>query len=1263
MRAQEITTASGQDILDYVKSIHHDFRLDSEILDHAQWRLSHVPLGQLHIPDPESGEDESDPYDRVQWMDMAHVDDIKQRDIDNKPIVIDTNGYILDGNHRALAARLSGRQTIPAWVPVPDLDESVLRLKQDQQAREFIDQVYALYPQTWQNNHVMTWGEGDEQELAMFELVPNPARPGTVEVKWFQAYPLRRGIGSRAMRELQRLAQAAGVDLSLYVWDKGQVSAAKLARFYRAQGFRPTAKGSRSMTWSPVNETVPGLKFLRPGELRGSYTNAQLQALGFRQARNGAWFIPQRRWQELTQSGQLREQQLQERVSSTIYHYTNILAGLQAVKSGQFELSSVLGSEWEQQFAPRGYPYFFSATRTRTGGYHDYVGDTAVMFVLDGDWFNSRYPGGSVDYWGNRDPKQSSHRAHEAEDRIFSRERSIPTGGVRAVHVLAKPDADPQHRAWARQLIIAAKQQNLPVYLYNDAGAWRALDTRKTVKPNYLTGQDAARGRGTRGHRGYLMPWMELIWGRDRSSLSKRAQSVLYNLNYHYDRSESVKILGVDLSNARKPSSGPDRENAVKIISYMRKNRLADLAALADHVRDRWKSLEPVREELIRTGRLQENTVTADKHQDDESKKVTVRPSPGKGNGLFAKRHIKQGEVITRSKFVPINDHDWQLIKDTTPVKLYGFILGNSHALQPGPFPFQFKDPREKELWSRTKFPNLRLSGFMFINGADQPSEVNSREKFHGNTAEMIATRDIEPGEEIIKQYNVPVKENFAAEGTEQNSDKIRNQLNSLMDQDQQYTDPTQRISFQNKVWPYIQKNIKAILADKGEKGNGDYPAAPYAAWLLVQHMDANPQHQIEFYNQLKKAIPNHPKIQFLRDRAAVNQWILKNADDPRYFHNGRVLPNPTVNVRNPAIFSDAGIVAASRQEALQNARDAGNKLLVAAVRATRAQTQPSYRQDVAESVPQPGKSSGKPISWVDLKKVETKYLTLDEILKTVTGIPYYTDVVKDRDAKDFTWGVTKKVLEYARALLIRPDSYKNWPPVIVVDGKLQDGAHRISTLNLMQQRIQPNNPIWKTAKLKVEFGSANNIKQGVAEGSENNNVTAQKIFFARSNKAPKGWSYDHIGFITQDGKQIQMSGHKGNDVYVTNAVTDDPEFPKQNIKVVSLPKPVVVPTSNTVGAENCGTFVANVLQANNVKGFDIQKIYSIFKKQQEQGVAENFADGRKPGRRGLAKRSGVDCKQSVSKLRSIAKHSSGERQRMAHWCANMKSGRKKSRR
>jgi len=57
------------------------------------------------------------------------------------------------------------------------------------------------------------------------------------------------------------------------------------------------------------------------------------------------------------------------------------------------------------------------------------------------------------------------------------------------------------------------------------------------------------------------------------------------------------------------------------------------------------------------------------------------------------------------------------------------------------------------------------------------------------------------------------------------------------------------------------------------------------------------------------------------------------------------------------------------------------------------------------------------------------------------------------------------------------------------------------------------------------------------------------------------------------------------------------------------------------------------------------------------QIVKENFADGKKPGRKGLAKRSGVNTKASVSSLRKTAKHSTGEKARMAHWLANMKAG------
>jgi len=65
------------------------------------------------------------------------------------------------------------------------------------------------------------------------------------------------------------------------------------------------------------------------------------------------------------------------------------------------------------------------------------------------------------------------------------------------------------------------------------------------------------------------------------------------------------------------------------------------------------------------------------------------------------------------------------------------------------------------------------------------------------------------------------------------------------------------------------------------------------------------------------------------------------------------------------------------------------------------------------------------------------------------------------------------------------------------------------------------------------------------------------------------------------------------------------------------------------------------------------------------QPTNENFADGKKKGksRPGRVKRAGVPSGASISRLRQIAKTSSGEKAKMAHWMANMKSGKKKANR
>ena len=115
---------SNSQVLKYVKKIHPDWSgsVDHSIMNHAEWELINYPVSKLQIADPES-EDAyiEDPYNRILDVDMDHVMSISQHDIKNKPIVVDTDGYIIDGNHRAMAAKLSGMTHIPAYVPYEEI--------------------------------------------------------------------------------------------------------------------------------------------------------------------------------------------------------------------------------------------------------------------------------------------------------------------------------------------------------------------------------------------------------------------------------------------------------------------------------------------------------------------------------------------------------------------------------------------------------------------------------------------------------------------------------------------------------------------------------------------------------------------------------------------------------------------------------------------------------------------------------------------------------------------------------------------------------------------------------------------------------------------------------------------------------------------------------------------------------------------------------------------------------------------------------------
>ena len=89
--------------------------------------------------------------------------------------------------------------------------------------------------------------------------------------------------------------------------------------------------------------------------------------------------------------------------------------------------------------------------------------------------------------------------------------------------------------------------------------------------------------------------------------------------------------------------------------------------------------------------------------------------------------------------------------------------------------------------------------------------------------------------------------------------------------------------------------------------------------------------------------------------------------------------------------------------------------------------------------------------------------------------------------------------------------------------------------------------------------------------------------------------------------------------------------------------------------ARSIGFEVSTVDGSDNIKFMLTNPNY---KNQQ----TENFADGKVKGksRPGRVKRAGASCNGSVTSLRKRAKNASGEKAKMYHWCANMKSGRKK---
>jgi hypothetical protein len=303
--------------------------------------------------------------------------------------------------------------------------------------------------------------------------------------------------------------------------------------------------------------------------------------------------------------------------------------------------------------------------------------------------------------------------------------------------------------------------------------------------------------------------------------------------------------------------------------------------------------------------------------------------------------------------------------------------------------------------------------------------------------------------------------------------------------------------------------------------------------------------------------------------------------------------------------------------------------------------------ESVREGVPQPGQSSGAAQQFNPNAKIQTREMTLDQILNSVKGIPYVNNVVDDWDAKDYSWGVTKKVIEYAQYLQKNPQSVANLPPLVVIDGKLDDGAHRLSAINLLQKRMDPQNPLWKQVRLKVNFGTSADVatKQGVAEGLGKSALVgvlaAALSMVASPAQAEPSDAAKALGIYRtinryKDYDRAALEGEARQEL--GNILRTIQGHPNQS-KLLPIIKKMITSDENGTAPTRDEDLPPMTLPGDEVQ--------------------ENFADGKGPGRPGDSQRHGIPKGATMAQLEKAAK-APGRKGQLARWQINMRRGKNK---
>ena len=277
-----ITESMAADqVLDYVKRAHapEAFDIEYSITDHPEWELKSIPLSQLNL-DPDG--EEPDPYNRVNWVDNDKVQELIpqiEAVLKRMPIVVDSQGWIIDGNHRAVAAVEAGMTSVPAYVPVKPVvaegesNDTAISLSKlgkfhpgADTLAEFVPErttaQYALHPDKWESTFYSLTNK-DSDKLKYYGPKKISIPPGTLVGDMAIANKFYRAKTSEEKQQYAELYKASlqpyPVDVSEYRMPELLIPKQGVAENF-ADGKNPGRKGLAKRSGVNTKASVSSLR-------------------------------------------------------------------------------------------------------------------------------------------------------------------------------------------------------------------------------------------------------------------------------------------------------------------------------------------------------------------------------------------------------------------------------------------------------------------------------------------------------------------------------------------------------------------------------------------------------------------------------------------------------------------------------------------------------------------------------------------------------------------------------------------------------------------------------------------------------------------------------------------------------------------------------------------------------------------------------------------------------------------------------------------